>query len=94
MGHYSDVVHKFNDTGLKFGEVAVAIELAAFDMIDQDSEDFETACDYLYDYYISTDIGAAELAGLLVAALQAKQATLEDLKKNPKLVDEAIENLM
>lgn len=94
MGYFRNIVNQFKKTNLKLGEVAIAGELDSHAEVQFTDEEFEIVCNYLYDYYISSEIGAAELVDKFLTAYQLNSFELSDLDTDTDKVDNAIYNLL
>lgn len=103
MKTYREIVNTFKASELKydFGRLAVAYELDCNECNLSD-EDFEIACDYLFDYYKASEIGAQELVDKFVTELVDKfvtglnmgEFTIDDCINDYEKVDNAIYNLL
>lgn len=90
---FRDLVEKFKKSEFEnnFGRLQVAYELDCHEDITWSEDDFEIACEYLYDYYTHSEIGSAELVEKFIIAYQNEDFTIEDiLDGNTEKVDESI----
>lgn len=94
MGYYRNVFETFKKTNLKLGEVCIAGELDSHEECTWSDEDFEIVCDYLYGYYLSSEISAQELVDKFIIAYQNSEFELSDIDTDPEKVDNAIYNLL
>lgn len=92
---FKDTLEKFISTGLELGKVDVAYELHFYlDRLNFTDDEFETACQYLYDYYIASEIGAQELVDKFIIGFEEEMFTIDDCANDYEKVDEAIYSLL
>lgn len=94
MGYFRNIINEFKKTNLKLGEVAIAGELDSHEECTWSDEDFEIVANYLYDYYISSEISAQELVDKFIIAYQNAEFELSDIDTDKDKVDNAIYNLL
>lgn len=94
MSHFREILNKFNETKLNINEAAIAVELDGYDDLHLTEQEFESACNYLYDYLTHSEIGVQELVRVFVAALKIKEFTITDCDIDEAKVDNAIYNLL
>lgn len=94
MGYFKNVINEFKKTNLKLGEVCIAGELDSHGEVSFTDEEFEQAANYLYDYYISSEISAQELVDKFLIAYKLGEFELSDIDTDPDKVNEAIYNLL